>query len=277
MKSLKPRLLTAVVGISAMLIIMFASVYLSPIIGIMVIGACSAFMTGEYLHAKNLLKSYPLSIPCMAFAFVLPLVIMTQYLHLILYAVMIIGFFVIIMSHKKLTYHDLSYSLFGTLLISFGMSSIAVMCNDKRTVIFYFILAFLLPWMADAGGFFIGAAFGTHKLCPNISPKKTIEGAIGGVIFCILSAVLMGLVFQYIIMPDVTINLWALALLGFIDAPLSILGDLSFSLIKRSLNIKDYGSIFPGHGGMLDRCDSIIFTAPAIILVGQFIPFITLG
>ena len=242
-----------------MLIIMFASVYLSPIIGIMVIGACSAFMTGEYLHAKNLLKSYPLSIPCMAFAFVLPLVIMTQYLHLILYAVMIIGFFVIIMSHKKLTYHDLSYSLFGTLLISFGMSSIAVMCNDKRTVIFYFILAFLLPWMADAGGFFIGAAFGTHKLCPNISPKKTIEGAIGGVIFCILSAVLMGLVFQYI------------------DAPLSILGDLSFSLIKRSLNIKDYGSIFPGHGGMLDRCDSIIFTAPAIILVGQFIPFITLG
>ncbi len=129
--------------------------------------------------------------------------------------------------------------------------------------------------MADAGGFFIGATLGKHKLCPDISPKKTVEGVIGGVIFCVISAVLVGLLFQYLIMPDLEINFWALVLLGIIDAPISIIGDLSFSLIKRRYKIKDYGSIFPGHGGMLDRFDSIIFTAPVIVLLNQFIPIIT--
>lgn len=280
MKSLKPRLLTAVIGIPALLLIMFASVYLTPIIAVIVVGAAAAFMTGEYLHADNLLKVYPLSIPCMLVAFSVPLLVTTQYIryiYLLIFAAILICFFVIVVCHKSLSYQDLAYSLFGTFLITFGISAIAMLCVDKRTVVFYFVLVFLLPWMADAGGFFIGASFGKHKLCPNISPKKTVEGAIGGVIFSVLSAVAMGLLFQYVFMPDCSINFIALIIMGIIDAPLSILGDLSFSLIKRSLNIKDYGSIFPGHGGMLDRCDSIIFTAPAIIIVGQFMPFITMG
>ncbi len=234
-------------------------------------------MTGEYLHAKGLLKQYPLSVSCMIFAFVLPHFFATQYLFYLFFAFVIVGFIIIIIFHDKLTYLDLSYSLFGTLLISFGMSCVAYICGQSTTRIFYFILAFLLPWMADAGGFFIGASLGRHKLCPNISPKKTIEGAIGGILFCVASAVGMYYLFQYLIMPDATINLWALVVLAIIDAPVSILGDLSFSLIKRSLDIKDYGSIFPGHGGMLDRCDSIIFTAPIIIIINNIIPLITLG
>ena len=104
---------------------------------------------------------------------------------------------------------------------------------------------------------------------------KTVEGAIGGVVFCIASALIIGFIFHNLILPDMKINFWALALLGAIDAPVSILGDLSFSLIKRSLNIKDYGSIFPGHGGMLDRFDSIIFTAPIIVIINQFLPFLS--
>ena len=78
-------------------------------------------------------------------------------------------------------------------------------------------------------------------------------------------------------MPDANLYFWALILLGVIDAPVSILGDLSFSLIIRYYGIKDYGSIFPGHGGMLDRFDSIIFTAPVLVAINQFIPFITVG
>lgn len=83
---------------------------------------------------------------------------------------------------------------------------------------------------------FIGASFGKHKLCPKISPKKTVEGAIGGILFCDLTAVIIGLVFKFLVMPDANINFWALILLGVIDAPVSILGDLSFHLSKKLRN-----------------------------------------
>lgn len=275
MKSLKPRLLTAVVGIALLVGILFAGEFWNPIIGI-IVGIASAFMTGEYLNAKKLLNKAGLSVPCMLFAFAVSLLISTQYIYILITAFVIVGFTFLIINHSKISYIDLAYAMFGTMLISFGMSALPAICSDGIGVIFFFSTAFAVPWMADAGGFFIGASFGRHKLCPNISPKKTVEGAFGGVVFCILSALIIGLIFQFIIMPDVKINFWALVLLGFIDAFVSILGDLSFSLIKRSLKIKDYGSIFPGHGGMLDRFDSIIFTAPVLVVINYFIPFITL-
>lgn len=274
MKSLKPRLLTAVVGISLLLFILFVGEQWNPIIGI-IVGIASAFMTGEYLNAKGILKVFELSVPCMLIAFVLSQTVISQYMFLVFVVFMMLAFSVFIFSHKKISYIDLAYAICGTLLISFGMSALPTICSNGIGVSFYFITVFALPWMADAGGFFIGATMGKHKLCPNISPKKTVEGAVGGVIFCIVTALIVGVVFQYLIMPDYKINFLALAILGLLDAPISILGDLSFSLIKRSLNIKDYGSIFPGHGGMLDRFDSIIFTAPVLVAVNQFIPFIT--
>ncbi len=276
MKSLGPRLLTAVIGIPLLLLILFLGESWPPIIAIAV-GLASSFMIGEYLHAKDLLKLYALSIPCMAFPLAVTLLLFSGRLYILFFAFMIAAFSVILFYHSRLTYIDLAYSLFGTILITFGMSAIVIGSFGKPSFVFYFVPVFLLPWMADAGGFFIGAAFGKHKLCPNISPKKTVEGAVGGFVFCILSAVCMGIVFKLWITTDANINFFALVLLGAIDAPLSILGDLSFSLIKRSLNIKDYGSIFPGHGGMLDRFDSIVFTAPAIIAVDTFLPLITTG
>ena len=275
MKSLKPRLLTAVVGITLLVGVLIAGEFWNPIIGV-IVGIACAFMTGEYLSAKKLLKNFWLSVPCMLTSALLPIMISTQYIYLLITAFMIVSFSVLIIKHSELSYIDLAYAVFGTLLISFGMSALPLVCSSKVGVTFFFCTAFSLPWMADAGGFFIGATMGKHKLCPNISPKKTVEGAVGGVIFCLVSAIIIGCIFQFIVMPGVKINFLALALLGIIDAPVSILGDLSFSLIKRSLKIKDYGSIFPGHGGMLDRFDSIIFTAPILVAVNHFIPFITL-
>ena len=276
MKSLKPRLLTAVIGIPILLIVLFVSELWHPFVGI-VIGAFSAFMTGEYLHARKMLYKFHLSIPCMLFTFLLSILVTTKYLYVLIFAFILTVFAVMIFKHEKTNYADVAYSVFGTFLISFGMSAVPIACASSVSITFCYICIFALPWMADAGGFFIGASLGKHKLCPKISPKKTVEGAIGGILFCDLTAVIIGLIFHFCVMPDANINFWALILLGVIDAPVSILGDLSFSLIKRNYGIKDYGSIFPGHGGMLDRFDSIIFTAPVLVAINQFIPFITVG
>ena len=117
---------------------------------------------------------------------------------------------VMIFKHEKTNYADVAYSVFGTFLISFGMSAVPIACASSVSITFCYICIFALPWMADAGGFFIGASFGKHKLCPKISPKKTVEGAIGGILFCDLTAVIIGLIFHFCVMPDANINFWAL-------------------------------------------------------------------
>ena len=186
MKSLKPRLLTAVIGIPILLIVLFISELWRPFVGI-VIGAFSAFMTGEYLQARKMLYKFHLSIPCMLFAFLLSVLVTTKYLYVLIFAFILTVFAVMIFKHEKTNYADVAYSVFGTFLISFGMSAVPIACASSVSITFCYICIFALPWMADAGGFFIGASFGKHKLCPKISPKKTVEGAIGGILFCDLT------------------------------------------------------------------------------------------
>lgn len=274
MKSLKPRLLTAVIGISSLIVLLLLAEIWYPVVAI-IVALATAFMTGEYLNANKLLKNFAVSLPCFLFSLLMPFFINTAYIYMIVVLYMLVMFIFMIVNHNKITYSELAYSVTGTLLITLGMSAIPLLCSAKMGISFYFVTIFALPWMADAGGFFIGATLGKHKLCPNISPKKTVEGVIGGVVFCVISAVLVGVLFQFLITPGLKVNFLALVLLGIVVAPVSVVGDLSFSLIKRRHNIKDYGSIFPGHGGMLDRFDSIIFTAPVIVLFNQFIPVIT--
>ena len=259
MKSLKPRLLTAAIGIPAVILVIFLSELWRPAINIIV--ACvTAVMIGEYLYANKLLKVYPLSVSCILTAFLLTLLCMTQYVYYILIAFMLAVFISIIALHKTLHFPDLAYAGFGTLLVSFGMSALVIACSSEISPTFFFFVS-----------------LGKHKLCPEISPKKTVEGAIGGILFCMITAVGLGLIFRFWVLPGVSVNLYSLLIVGFLDAILSIVGDLSFSLIKRHLGIKDYGSIFPGHGGFLDRFDSIIFTAPVVVAVGSLLPFLSLG
>ena len=277
MKSLKPRLLTAAIGIPSVLIVIILSELWNPLVGI-VVGLASVLMVGEYLYARKLLSCIPLTIICMLYALLMPILVTKGAAsYVITYLFLMLAFVVSLIYYKKLHYMNLAYALFGTTLITFGMSAVPIACTSNGvSVSFFFVLIFLLPWMADGGGYFIGSKFGKHKLCPNVSPKKTIEGVLGGLVFCIAAAMLMGLIFQFLILgSNVRVNFIALIIIALFDSVFSIFGDISFSLIKRNLKIKDYGSIFPGHGGMLDRCDSIIFTAPLVVVLSQFIPFLT--
>ena len=134
----------------------------------------------------------------------------------------------------------------------------------------YILVPIIIPFLSDAMAMFSGMFFGKHKLAPEISPKKTIEGSIGGLLGGTLAVLLYGLVIAQI-MP-VEVNYFALLLYGFFGSAVAQIGDLSFSYVKRQNDIKDYGTIFPGHGGVLDRFDSVIFCAPCIEIFIMLLP-----
>lgn len=126
--------------------------------------------------------------------------------------------------------------------------------NDYHLMVW---LVFLTAFGTDIMAYFSGSFFGKHKLCPAISPKKTIEGSVGGTLG---SMVLCGL-FGYFVMPDLLVHC---VIIGFLGGIVSQLGDLAASIFKRKMGIKDYGNLIPGHGGIMDRFDSVLFTAPLV-------------
>lgn len=127
----------------------------------------------------------------------------------------------------------------------------------------------LIPMVAafcsDSAALFAGMAFGKHKLVPKVSPKKTVEGAVGGLVGGVLGMVIFRIIFYLCTVKPLHIG-WCV-LLGLLGAVMGQLGDLSFSVIKRQQGIKDYGRLLPGHGGVLDRFDSVIFAAPVVWLI----------
>ena len=137
-----------------------------------------------------------------------------------------------------------------------------------------FVLLFLVPSMNDCFALFTGMACGKRKLSPQISPKKTVEGFVGGLLLAIGGAVLAAWIYRYFWLENVTMHYLLVLLLAAICAPLSVLGDLFASIIKRQNGAKDYGHLFPGHGGVMDRFDSLIFVAPVTYLFIQAFPLI---
>ncbi len=150
---------------------------------------------------------------------------------------------------------------FGLLYVGFLMLTILEINRlDPRFIWYIFLVSFL----TDTFAFFSGTYFGKNKLIPEISPKKTVEGAIGGVLGCLLSGVVYSLMF----FPELVYTTIPLVAIGSIAGQF---GDLIASKFKREAAIKDFGTIMPGHGGMLDRFDSILFVAPVIYIYLLFI------
>lgn len=131
------------------------------------------------------------------------------------------------------------------------------------TGLWWIVLAVIITWANDSVAYFVGVYFGKHPLWPRLSPKKTWEGTIGGW----LGASLAGVLFYLLFAPTFSLSLWTTAALGFVGGVLALFGDLSISMLKRQIGVKDTGKIFPGHGGMLDRMDSLLFVLPYIYQV----------
>ena len=274
---MKARIISGVLG-SFLLVVAIAFNKLFPILINIIIALAALTCVVEILAARGLLKNLKISVPAMAFAGLFPILISTVYWP-VLFVLFILSLFVmLVFFYQEISIADIAFTFTTALLITAGLSSIVMLCDQDRSHTgFNITMSLIIPWMADAGAYFIGSFFGRHKLCPKISPKKTVEGALGGILFGILGAVIDALVFQVWLFPgSEQIYYINLVIIAFLCAVVSIIGDLSFSLIKRSCHVKDYGSVIPGHGGILDRCDSIIFAAPLLLVYVQYFPIMVM-
>ena len=137
--------------------------------------------------------------------------------------------------------------------------------------LFVLVFSFLIPIITDTFAYLMGGLLGGKKLAPNISPKKTISGAVGGFVWCVIISVAMFYIFNAIpsmatMLADAGISVWKVAIIAGAGSILGQCGDLFESYLKRQANVKDSGKIMPGHGGLLDRFDSHIFVAPVVFI-----------
>lgn len=150
------------------------------------------------------------------------------------------------------------------------MLSCVYLTRELPVGIYIVWLIFLCSWGCDTCAYCVGVLIGKHKMAPKLSPKKSVEGAIGGVLGAALLTVIYGYIFQNQ-MNLSTEYIFVLAGISAVGALISMVGDLAASAIKRNYDIKDYGKLIPGHGGILDRFDSVIFTAPIIYYLALYL------
>ncbi|MBR6093803.1 MAG: CDP-archaeol synthase [Lachnospiraceae bacterium] len=199
------------------------------------------------------------------FAVIIMLVFITGFIG-ILYAY--------IFSFPKFNFTQVSNAVFGVVYVALTLSFIYYI-RSLPGGIFLVWMPFISAWFSDTCAYVVGINFGKHKMTPRLSPKKTYEGAAGGVLGGTLGSMLLGLIYV-LVHKSGAISILSFGCMGFVGAIASMCGDLAASAIKRNNGVKDYGHIIPGHGGILDRFDSVIFTAPMVYflmaLLLQFAP-----
>ena len=259
-------------GAALVIIIAALFIFSDTLIYPIVLGFCSILGVIEMLGCIGARKNIIISACMYALALaatVLACTINSHSLFITVYAatlfmLLLVVFGCSVFSHGAIPFEKSCIAFTTCAFVVTGFMSL-VMLRDLEIGKFIFLLAFVGPWFTDTFAYFTGYFFGKHKLIPDVSPKKTIEGSVGGTLFCIIGCAIYGYIIKANFLSDIP-PVWAFAILGFILAIVSQVGDLIFSLIKRKYNIKDYGFIFPGHGGVLDRFDSIIATAPLLLI-----------
>jgi phosphatidate cytidylyltransferase len=286
---MKQRLLSAAIGIpiAAVVLLLYNTIVLNLAMDVVIL-----MSVYEIFIATKYIKNSGLIVVSMVFAAFVPFFnYNTRHIHnlnqIFCFLFMFVLFIFLLKNHKTMGFEQIGTTFMLTLLLSFSFSSV-VFIRDfinytnsgiRELALFYILIVFIAAWGTDAGAYFIGRVWGKHKLSPNISPKKTIEGAVGGILCTIIINIIAGIIFYYYSASYgriININYWILIALSIVFAVLAILGDLAASLIKRECDIKDFGNILPGHGGVLDRFDSFLFVAPTVFIAIQLFPVVGL-
>lgn len=266
------RIISGVVGVVILAVVMhFHNTIVLPIAVAVII----AVMLYELLRAVNMHKCVPVLIASEACGIVTPLItnatltnpadsMQYEFFSVMQFAVTLLCAFVIFVTwlkkHKEIRYEQVFFVLAVMVLVPQAMSTmVRINSFDETEGLFFLLIGLCGAWIADTGAYFFGVALGKHKLCPEISPKKTIEGFIGGILTT-------GIVYAVVFCThyggfDIKMSLFAFVM-GAVCAVIGTVGDLSASMVKRQIGFKDYGKIMPGHGGLMDRFDSVLFVLP---------------
>ncbi len=261
---MKGRLLVAAVGVPLLLVILLV---LPKAVTAVVMGLLCAIAARELLKTTGLLKKERMIIEAMVMAFAVPVwCFFGCPLRIGVPVILVFGlleFTEALAAYPEVKFEGVLSALFAGFVIPMCLGSIVLLLTHDRGR-HLVLIPIMIPFVADAGAYFTGYFLGKHKMAPVLSPKKTVEGAVGGVITGALSMVIYGLVMQFGF--GLAWNYLSAALLGLTGSLVSIVGDLAFSMVKRETGIKDYGTIFRAHGGVLDRFDSVVFAAPVAAL-----------
>lgn len=270
---MKNRLLVAIVSIPLLVIILF---FLPDYVFTVVVAVVCAISSFEFLHATGQRGNERISIYSAfsaalipigeyfnASAIIFPAILLLMMCLLFIEAIRSFG------KKRQITFAQIAAILFGSVVIPFLLSSLVGLRRQPAGQLFV-LLPIISAFVTDAGAYFTGLSIGKKQAFPLISPKKTVEGYIGGLVIGIAAILLYGAVI--ILATSYDVKFGALLVYGVAGAAFTELGDLAFSLIKREYEVKDYGRLLPGHGGVLDRFDSMVFAAPVIYLLVNVIP-----
>lgn len=258
------RIITAVVALAVLVGVLMAP----PIVFSVALAAVIIIMLHECYGAVNAKNSTRFIGFVSALAFMAAAYLSSVFgLFIAMTVLIVLHMVMIIIKHGKESFKDILASGFITLYVVFSMGCLWLTKEWYGTA--NMILVFVCAWSTDTFAYFTGFFLGKHKLIPHVSPKKTVEGAIGGVVGAIaISIAYLAITSNAMNINTVWTNIYIQGvIIGLVGGICSQLGDLTASAIKRDTGIKDFGKIFPGHGGFMDRFDSVMFIAPLIFAV----------
>lgn len=260
-----------VISGAVLVVILAALAYFGGILLLAGVGIISVIGTHEYYSALGMTESPMYKVACVLSVLYLPTLYFLKEtaavpfltVSFLIYAVILVRLY------PAVPFMEFSFASAGLIYLPF-FSGFLYLVRGMEQGTLLFILIFLCSWLGDTFGYAIGRRFGKHKMTPMLSPKKSVEGLAAELIGVSLTALIFGIIYRNRL-SDYNLPVLGCAICGLAGSILSVFGDLFASAIKREFGIKDYGTLIPGHGGILDRFDSALFTAPFVYLVFNYL------
>ena len=279
---MKVRILTSIgMAVFGLPLLIFSDYVIYPI----AVGLLAAIASFELMRVFGIHKNLAVAIPTYVLTSLLPFFSYRKYFdistetYMLILAVSVFFYLLYLAAVAVFSRGKLQFS---TLAATFAAVAYVAVCFTSMSLLRYmpygeylFEMIFIGAWSCDTFAYFTGRLFGKHKLAPELSPKKTVEGAIGGIVCTVGAFALYGFIIECV-NPHLDANYLVLCIFGLLLSVVSQVGDLFASLIKREYGVKDYGRMLPGHGGVMDRFDSILTVAivlmVACVLFNPFTP-----